>query len=155
MLEVYSLIERVRDTKTTVMILGESGVGKEKVAQAIHYGSNRADKPFVAINCAALPESLIESELFGYERGAFTGAVASRKGRFELADGGTLFLDEMGDLPYMMQIKLLRVIQERSVRADRRHVDHYRGRPDHHRDEPGPGGPGAGGEIQGGPLLPP
>ncbi len=114
MLEVYSLIERVRDTGTTVMILGESGVGKEKVAQAIHYGSNRAEKPFVALNCAAIPESLIESELFGYERGAFTGAAASRKGRFEMADGGTLFLDEMGDLPYMMQIKLLRVIQERS-----------------------------------------
>ncbi len=114
MLEVYSLVERVRDTNTTVMILGESGVGKEKVAQAIHYGSNRADRPFVAVNCAALPESLIESELFGYERGAFTGAVASRKGRFELADGGTIFLDEMGDLPYLMQIKLLRVIQERA-----------------------------------------
>jgi len=114
MLEVYSLIERVRDTRTTVMILGESGVGKEKVAQAIHYGSNRADRPFVAVNCAALPESLIESELFGYERGAFTGAVAARKGRFEMADGGTLFLDELGDLPYLMQIKLLRVIQERA-----------------------------------------
>jgi len=114
MLEVYSLIERVRDTGITVMILGESGVGKEKVAQAIHYGSKRADRPFVAVNCAALPESLIESELFGYERGAFTGAAASRKGRFELADGGTLFLDEMGDLPYLMQIKLLRVIQERT-----------------------------------------
>jgi Nif-specific regulatory protein len=114
MLEVYSLIERVRDTGTTVMILGESGVGKERVAQAIHYGSNRADRPFVAVNCAAIPESLIESELFGHERGAFTGAAASRKGRFELADGGTLFLDEMGDLPYLMQIKLLRVIQERS-----------------------------------------
>ncbi len=114
MLEVYSLIERVRNTGTTVMILGESGVGKEKVAQALHYGSNRADRPFVAVNCAALPESLIESELFGYERGAFTGAVAARKGRFELADGGTLFLDEMGDLPYLMQIKLLRVIQERA-----------------------------------------
>ena len=114
MLEVYSLIGRVRDTGTTVMILGESGVGKERVAQAIHYGSNRADRPFVAVNCAAIPESLIESELFGHERGAFTGAAASRKGRFELADGGTLFLDEMGDLPYLMQIKLLRVIQERS-----------------------------------------
>jgi Nif-specific regulatory protein len=114
MLEVYSLIERVRNTKTTVMILGESGVGKEKVAQAIHYGSNRAERPFVAVNCAALPESLIESELFGYERGAFTGAAATRKGRFEIADGGTLFLDEMGDLPYLMQIKLLRVIQERT-----------------------------------------
>jgi len=114
MLEVYSLIERVRNTKTTVMILGESGVGKEKVAQAVHYGSNRAEGPFVAVNCAALPESLIESELFGYERGAFTGAAAIRKGRFELADGGTLFLDEIGDLPYPMQIKLLRVIQERA-----------------------------------------
>ena len=155
MLDVYSLIEKVRNTGTTVMILGESGVGKEKVAQAIHYGSNRAEKPFVKVNCAALPESLIESELFGYERGAFTGAVASRKGRFELADGGTLFLDEIGDLPYLMQTKLLRVIQEREFERIGGTSTHLGGRPDHHRDEPGPGGAGAGGEIQGGPLLPP
>jgi Nif-specific regulatory protein len=113
MLEIYALIDKVCNAPTTVILLGESGVGKEKVAQAIHYNSNRADKPFVKVNCAALPESLIESELFGYERGAFTGAAASRKGRFELADGGSLFLDEIGDLPLHVQTKILRVIQEK------------------------------------------
>ena len=113
MLEIYALIDKVCNTPTTVIILGESGVGKEKVAQAIHYSSNRADQPFVRVNCAALPESLIESELFGYERGAFTGAAANRKGRFELADGGSLFLDEIGDLPVHVQTKILRVIQEK------------------------------------------
>jgi Nif-specific regulatory protein len=113
MRNIYALIEKVCNTGATVIILGESGVGKEKVAHAIHYNSTRADKPFIKINCAALPESLIESELFGFERGAFTGAVAARKGRFELADGGTLFLDEIGDLPIAIQTKLLRVIQEK------------------------------------------
>ena len=113
MLEIYALIDKVCNAPTTVIILGESGVGKEKVAQAIHYSSNRADQPFVKVNCAALPESLIESELFGYERGAFTGAAAARKGRFELADGGSLFLDEIGDLPVHIQTKILRVIQEK------------------------------------------
>jgi Nif-specific regulatory protein len=111
--DLYMLIERVCNTGTTVLLLGESGVGKERVAHAIHYSSSRADKPFIKVNCAALPESLIESELFGYERGAFTGAAAARKGRFELADGGTLFLDEIGDLPPQIQTKLLRVLQEK------------------------------------------
>jgi Nif-specific regulatory protein len=110
---IYALIDKVCQTNTTVLILGESGVGKERVAHAIHYNSTRADRPFVKINCAALPESLIESELFGHERGAFTGATATRKGRFEMADRGTIFLDEMGDLPLPVQTKLLRILQEK------------------------------------------
>ena len=113
MQSVYTLIDKVCRTNTTVLILGESGVGKERVAQAIHYNSPRADKPFVKINCAALPESLIESELFGHEKGAFTGATSARKGRFEMADRGTIFLDEIGDLPLSVQTKLLRVLQEK------------------------------------------
>ncbi|HQE57982.1 MAG TPA: sigma 54-interacting transcriptional regulator [Spirochaetota bacterium] len=110
---VYSLIEKVASTNTTVLILGESGVGKEKYANAIHFNSNRANAPLVKVNCAALPESLIESELFGHEKGSFTGAMSTRKGRFELADNGTIFLDEVGELPLSVQVKLLRVIQER------------------------------------------
>jgi Nif-specific regulatory protein len=113
MRHLYSLINRVCSTNTTVLILGESGVGKEMVARSIHYGSNRSEKPYVKFNCAALPESLIESELFGHEKGAFTGASTGRKGRFELADGGTVFLDEIGEIPVSMQAKLLRVLQER------------------------------------------
>jgi Nif-specific regulatory protein len=115
MRDVYALIEQVCHTNTTVLILGESGVGKERVAHAIHYNSNRARNPFVKINCAALPESLIESELFGHEKGAFTGAAAGRKGRFEMADRGTIFLDEIGDLPPAVQTKLLRVLQEKEI----------------------------------------
>jgi Nif-specific regulatory protein len=110
---VFELIERVAPTDTTVMIRGESGVGKELIADALHYGSLRANKPFIKVNCAALPESLIESELFGHERGAFTGANIMRKGRFEAAECGTIFLDEIGDLPSTTQIKLLRILQER------------------------------------------
>ena len=110
---VYELIDTVSKMNTTVLILGESGVGKERVAHAIHCGSARAEKPFVAVNCAALPESLIESELFGHEKGAFTGATLARKGRFELADNGTIFLDEIGELSPSVQTKLLRVIQEK------------------------------------------
>jgi len=113
MRHVYFLIEKVCRTNTTVLILGESGVGKERVAHAIHYNSGRAGKPLVKVNCAALPESLIESELFGHERGAFTGATNARKGRFEMAEGGTIFLDEIGDLPSPVQTKLLRVLQEK------------------------------------------
>jgi len=113
MQEVYDLIAQVSKSEATVLIRGESGTGKELVAHAIHYNSLRAGKPFIKVNCAALPESVIESELFGHEKGAFTGAIASRQGRFELADGGSLFLDEVGDLTPATQIKLLRVLQEK------------------------------------------
>ncbi len=112
---VFTLIDQVSKTSATVLLLGESGVGKERVAHAIHYDSTRAEMPFVKVNCAALPESLIESELFGHEKGAFTGAVGARKGRFEMAHKGTIFLDEIGDLPPGVQIKLLRVLQEREL----------------------------------------
>jgi two-component system, NtrC family, response regulator AtoC len=110
--ELYAILERVADTPTTALITGESGTGKELVARALHEHSGRKDKPFIKVNCAAIPKELIESELFGYERGAFTGAVASKPGRFELANGGTLFLDEIGEIPIEMQVKLLRVLQE-------------------------------------------
>ena len=110
---IYSKIEQVADSRTTVLITGESGTGKELVAKALHYNSSRRERPFVALNCAALPETLIESELFGHERGSFTDATARRVGQFELAHTGTLFLDEIGDLSAMTQAKLLRVLQER------------------------------------------
>jgi Nif-specific regulatory protein len=113
MARVLAEIAQVAGSPTTALIRGESGVGKELVAQCIHYNSPRADKPFVRVNCGALPDGVVESELFGHERGAFTGAVARRKGRFELANGGTLFLDEIGDLPLTTQVKLLRVLQEK------------------------------------------
>jgi Nif-specific regulatory protein len=113
MRQVYEQVAQVARTNTTVLIRGESGTGKELIAHAIHYNSLRAKKPFVRVNCAALPDTLIESELFGYERGAFTGAAARKKGRFELAEGGTLMLDEIGDLNPATQVKLLRVLQER------------------------------------------
>ncbi|HEX4514535.1 MAG TPA: sigma-54 dependent transcriptional regulator, partial [Polyangiaceae bacterium] len=110
--DLYNVLERVADTPTTVLITGESGTGKELVARALHDHSSRKDKPFIKVNCAAIPKELIESELFGYERGAFTGAVNSKPGRFELANGGTLFLDEIGEIPVEMQVKLLRALQE-------------------------------------------
>jgi len=113
MKKVFSLVERISASDSTVLILGESGTGKELVATALHYQSNRKGKPLIKVNCAALPEGLIESELFGHERGAFTGAVRRKPGRFELADGGTIFLDEIGDVPLSTQSKILRVIQER------------------------------------------
>lgn len=110
--EVYDVIDRVADSPTTVLVTGESGTGKELVARALHDSSSRADKPFIKVNCAAIPRDLIESEFFGHERGAFTGAVASKPGRFELASGGTLFLDEIGSIPLETQVKLLRALQE-------------------------------------------
>jgi DNA-binding NtrC family response regulator len=113
MQEIYAKIEQVADSRTTVLITGESGTGKELVAKALHYNSGRRERPFIALNCAALPETLIESELFGHEKGSFTDATARRVGQFELANTGTLFLDEIGDLSAMTQAKLLRVLQER------------------------------------------
>jgi Nif-specific regulatory protein len=113
MRQVYEHIAQVAGTNTTVLIRGESGTGKELIAHAIHYSSPRAKKPFIKVSCAALPETLLESELFGYEKGAFSGAQTRKKGRFELAEGGTLFLDEIGDLNLATQVKLLRVIQAR------------------------------------------
>jgi Nif-specific regulatory protein len=113
MVEVYKAVQRVAPTRTTVMIRGESGTGKELIARAVHYNSPRAEKPFIKVSCAALPETLLESELFGHEKGSYTGASEMVKGRFELADGGTLFLDEIGDISPATQVKLLRVLQEK------------------------------------------
>ncbi|MBA4374090.1 MAG: DNA-binding response regulator [Thermodesulfovibrio sp.] len=113
MQKVYDLIEKIADTESTVLISGESGTGKEVVAKTIHYNSSRAQNAFVPLNCGAIPKDLLESELFGHEKGAFTGAINTRVGRFELADGGTIFLDEIGDLHPSLQVKLLRVLQER------------------------------------------
>jgi DNA-binding NtrC family response regulator len=114
MQEVFATITRVAPTRATVLLAGESGVGKDLIARAIHYHSPRRERPFVKINCTAIPENLMESELFGYERGAFTGALVSKPGKFEQADTGTVFLDEIGDVPSNIQVKLLRVLQERA-----------------------------------------
>ena len=114
---VIELVTKVCDSRATVLLTGESGTGKELVARAIHFNSERRDKPFIAVNCAAIPEGLLESELFGHIKGAFTGAIATRAGRFKLADGGTIFLDEIGDMPTSIQAKILRVLQERSFEA--------------------------------------
>lgn len=112
--KVLRLVAKVAETDSSVLILGESGTGKELIARAVHEQSPRVNKPFVPINCGAIPENLLESELFGHVKGAFTGANQTRAGRFELADGGTIFLDEIGEMPMLLQVKLLRVLQERS-----------------------------------------
>ena len=112
MLQIFETVESIAPTKVTVLITGESGTGKELIARTIHARSGRRDKPFVAVNCGALPQGILESELFGHERGSFTGAIAQRKGRFEIADGGTLLLDEVGEMPLGTQVKLLRVLEE-------------------------------------------
>jgi DNA-binding NtrC family response regulator len=113
MAEIFDLVKEIASQRSTVLLQGESGTGKELVARAVHFSGDRGDRPFVAVSCAALAETLLESELFGHEKGAFTGAVAQRKGKFELADGGTLFLDEIGDVSPKLQVDLLRVLQER------------------------------------------
>src|SRR6266436_9335230 len=116
MQEVFKMIERVADTDSTILILGESGTGKELVARALHFNSRRQFAPFIPVNCSALPENLLESELFGHRRGSFTGAIQDKKGLFQEADGGTIFLDEIGSMSPMLQSRLLRVLQEREVR---------------------------------------
>jgi DNA-binding NtrC family response regulator len=113
MKEVLTTVERIAPTRSTILLQGESGVGKDLIARAIHYHSTRRDRPFIKINCTAIPENLMESELFGYEKGAFTGAATSKPGKFEQADTGTVFLDEIGDVPANIQVKLLRILQER------------------------------------------
>jgi two-component system response regulator AtoC len=127
MREIFASISRVAPTRATVLLCGESGVGKDMIARAIHHHSPRADRPFVKINCTALPENLMESELFGYEKGAFTGANTSKPGKFEQADTGTVFLDEIGDVPGSIQVKLLRILQEREFERlgsnKTRHID--------------------------------
>jgi DNA-binding NtrC family response regulator len=115
MQEIFRVIPTVAETDATVLIHGESGTGKELIARAIHYNSGRKDKPFVVVSCSALPETLLESELFGHEKGAFTGAIRQRMGRFEMAEGGTVFLDEIGEMSMSVQLKLLRVLQEREI----------------------------------------
>ena len=127
MQEIFATIERVAPSRATVLLAGESGVGKDLIARAIHFHSPRRDRPFVKINCTALPENLMESELFGYEKGAFTGANTTKPGKFEQADTGTVFLDEIGDVPASIQVKLLRILQEREFERlgsnKTRHID--------------------------------
>jgi len=115
MLQLLDLVQLVSDSNSSILILGESGTGKELIAREIHRLSHRAELPFITVNCAAIPENLLESELFGYKKGAFTGAVNDKKGKFQLAHGGTLFLDEIGDMPLLLQVKLLRAIQEKEI----------------------------------------
>ena len=155
MRKIFDLIEQVGPLGSTVLIHGETGTGKELVAQAIHAADSRRKGPFVALNCAVLHDSLLESELFGHERGAFTGADRRKKGRFELADGGTLFLDEVGDVSPAMQAKLLRVLQIGDVRAGRRDRDDQGRRPDHRREQQAARGRGQGGPVPLRPVLPP
>ncbi len=122
MLEILSMIRKVTDVPSSILIYGESGTGKELIARAIHYNSIRRDKPFFAVNCAAIPENLLESELFGYRKGAFTGAYTDKKGLFEAADGGTIFLDEVEAMSKNLQVKLLRVLQDKTFLQSRQYT---------------------------------
>ena len=153
--QVYEQVTQVSRSNTTVLIRGESGTGKEMIAHAIHHNLPRARKPFVKASCAALPDSLIESELFGYDRGAFTGAHGTKKGRFELAEGGTLFLDEIGDLNTSTQVKLLRVLQEREIERAWRHRLHQDQRAADRRDPPAARDADRRGPVPRGSVLPP
>ena len=154
MREVFELIKMVSETDSTVLITGESGTGKELVANAIHFNSIRKNRIFVKVNCAALNEGVLESELFGHVRGAFTGAIADKMGRFEMAHGGTIFLDEIAEIPPATQVKLLRVLQEGEMeRVGSSKID-ARGRARHRGHQPGPPTGHAGRAVQAGPLLP-
>ena len=155
MQQVRSLVEKVARSMAPVLVSGESGTGKELVARAIHEVSARGAQPFIAVNCSAIPEQLLEAEFFGYRKGAFTGAADDREGFFQAANGGTLFLDEIGDLPLSMQSKLLRAIQERSVRAGRRGQRAAGRRAPAQRDAQGSRRRGPGRPVPPGPVLPP
>ena len=154
-LRLTRMIDQVAAFDTTVLVLGESGTGKEVAARAIHARSPRRDKPFVAINCGAIPPDLLESELFGHEKGAFTGALTQRKGRFEMAEGGTLLLDEIGDMPMPMQVKLLRVLQERCFERVGGTETHQMRRARDRRDPPQPRSAHRRRQVPRGPVLPP
>ena len=154
MLDLFRLIDRITDTTLPVVIQGESGTGKELVARAMHANGPRRDRPFVGENCAAIPETLLESTLFGYVRGAFTGAEHDTRGLFEVADGGTLFLDEVGEMSPAMQGKLLRVLQEGRDPARRQRADAQGRRPHRRGDPPRSGAHGGGGDVPAGPVLP-
>ena len=153
MLEILALLREVAQIDTTVLIHGETGVGKELLARTLHFAGPRREKPFVAVNCAAIPEELFESELFGYRRGAFTGAVEPRRGHFQLASGGTLLLDEIGEMPLGLQSKLLRAIEEKKITPDRRRASGRHRRPIHRDDQPRPPRGGGARRVPSRPVL--
>ena len=154
MVELYKLISRVAPVDSSVLITGESGTGKELVARTIHYNSPRAEKPFVAINCGAIPEDLLESELFGHVKGSFTGAIAHKAGLLEVARGGTVFLDEVAEMSPDLQVKLLRVLQDHIFRRVGGTDDIEVGHPRHRRHQQGAGPAHSDGRLPGGPVLP-
>ena len=154
MLKIFNLVEAVADSRTTVLMTGESGTGKSLLARAIHFRSPRRDKPFIEVSCGALPETLLESELFGHVKGAFTGAIADKTGRFMAADGGTIFLDEINSASPAMQVKLLRVLQERSFEPVGSSTNQNGGHPGNSGKQRGSGNSRCGREISAGSLLP-